>query len=114
MRDDTGKRSRLGGETEAAGNRWGATETKVHRRDVPLEPPPWPLADLDGHALRVDGTFVVVVENRGPGTGYRRRPYLTAKAAENAARKAQERGENVVVYLAELRPLWRLSGGAGR
>jgi len=43
---------------------------------------------------------------------YRRRCYLTAKAAENAARKATDRGENATVYLAELKPLFRLAGGS--
>lgn len=64
------------------------------------------LADLDSLAAHVDGTFVVVVKvNTGR---YRRRCYLTAKAAENAASKATERGETATVYLAELKPLWRV------
>ena len=41
-----------------------------------------------------------------------RRPYVTAKAAERAARRATERGQDARVYLAELRPVHRLVGGA--
>lgn len=69
------------------------------------------LRELDALAAHVDGAFVVVV--KVSGTHYRRRCYLTAKAAESAARKATERGENVVVYMAELKPLYRLIGGEG-
>lgn len=64
------------------------------------------LADLDALAAHVDGAFVVVVKSNG--LKYRRRCYLTAKAAEDAVRRASQRGENAVVYLAELRPLWRV------
>ncbi len=70
------------------------------------------LRELDALAAHVDGAFVVVVKVNG--ARYRRRCYLTAKAAENAARKATERGENVVVYMAELKPLYRLLGGEDR
>jgi hypothetical protein len=66
------------------------------------------LRELDALAAHVDGAFVVVVKVNGPR--YRRRCYLTAKAAENAARKAVERGEAATVYMAELKPLWRVSG----
>ena len=69
------------------------------------------LGELDALAAHVDGAFVVVV--RVTGTQYRRRCYLTAKAAESAARKATDRGENAAVYLAELKPLWRIIGGEG-
>ena len=68
------------------------------------------LRELDALAAHVDGAFVVVVKVNGPR--YRRRCYLTAAAAENAARKAVERGENATVYMAELKPLFRLIGGA--
>lgn len=60
-------------------------------------------------ARHVDGAFVVVV--RLTGGKYRRRCFLTVKAAENAARRAQERGENAVVVLSELKPLYRVTGG---
>lgn len=67
------------------------------------------LDDLDALAAHVAGTFVVVVEVAAGK--YRRRCYLTAKAAQNAARNATERGENATVYLAELKPLWKIAGG---
>jgi len=44
------------------------------------------VADLDDLAAHVDGTFVVLV--RVAEDRYRRRCYLTARAAEDAARKA--------------------------
>ena len=67
------------------------------------------LTALDDLAVHVDGAFVVVValtEGR-----WRRRCYLTAASAERAARKALDRGETATVYLAELKPLWKLAGG---
>jgi len=67
---------------------------------------------LDALAKAVDGTFVVVVEH--PGAKYRRRAFLTVASAERSAANARAKGHNVTVYLAELRPLWRLAGGAGR
>jgi len=67
------------------------------------------LTALDDIARHVDGTFVVVVQVTGGK--YRRRCYLTAKSAENAAMRATQRGENATVYLAELKPLWKLQGG---
>ncbi len=70
------------------------------------------LTALDDIARHVDGTFVVVVETTGGK--YRRRCFLTAKAAEDAARRATARGENATVFLAELKPLWKLQGGAAR
>lgn len=70
------------------------------------------LRELDALAAHVDGAFVVVVKVNG--ARYRRRCYLTAKAAENAARRAVERGEDAVIYMAELKPLWRIKGGTGR
>lgn len=66
----------------------------------------------DEYAAHVDGTFVVVV--KVTGGHYRRRCYLTVKAAEDAARRAQDRGENAVVILSELRPLYRVTGGGPR
>jgi hypothetical protein len=73
-----------------------------HRLDASLQP-------LDDIARHVDGAFVVVVETTGDR--YRRRCFLSAKAAEDAARRATVRGENATVYLAELKPLWKLRGG---
>ncbi len=67
------------------------------------------LAPLDDIAQHVDGTFVVVVEVTAGQ--YRRRCFLTVKAAENAARRATDRGETATVYLAELKPLWKVRGG---
>ncbi len=64
---------------------------------------------LDEIARHVGGTFVIVVESTGGR--YRRRCYLTANAAERAARRATGRGENATVYLAELKPLWKVRGG---
>ena len=69
-----------------------------------------PVADaLDEIAAHVDGTLVVVVHVTGDK--YRRRCFLSAKAAERAARNAQTAGHNTRVYLAQLKPLWRLKGG---
>lgn len=72
------------------------------------------LAELDALADRVRGCFVVVVAKPDEDDPHRtlRRPYLTAKAAEKAARRATERGQVAAVYLAELRPVHRLVGGA--
>lgn len=71
------------------------------------------LAELDVLAERVAGCFVVVVARPSDADPDRivRRPYLTAKAAERAAHRALARGQNAVVYLAELRPVHRLVGG---
>jgi hypothetical protein len=69
-----------------------------------------PVTDpLDEVAHHVDGTFVLVV--KVTGGKYRRRCFLTAKAAERAARNAQAAGHNATVFLAELKPLWKLAGG---
>ncbi len=68
------------------------------------------LKDREALAAQVDGAFVVVV--RVNGARYRRRCYLTAQAAENAARKATNPGESVVVFMAELKPLWRIPSGS--
>lgn len=66
----------------------------------------------DEAATHVDGTFVVVV--KVTGGRYRRRCFLTVKAAEAAARRATDRGENAVVILSELRPLYHVAGGGPR
>ncbi len=67
------------------------------------------LAPLDEIARHLDGTFVVVVEVADGQ--YRRRCFLTAKSAERAAHNATQRGENATVYLAELKPLWKVIAG---
>ena len=86
------------------------TASNVTSGDLHIVPPgSLTLADLDDLAAHVDGAFVVVV--RVTGERYRRRCYLTAKAAESAARKATDRGETATVYMAQLKPLYRLRGG---
>ena len=67
------------------------------------------LTALDDIARHVDGTFVVVVHVTGGK--YRRRCFLTAASAERAACRALERGENATIYMAQLKPLWKLQGG---
>jgi hypothetical protein len=67
---------------------------------------------LDEIAHHVDGTFVLVV--KVTGGKYRRRCFLSAASAEQAARRALEAGHNATVYLAELKPLWKLTGGDRR
>lgn len=67
------------------------------------------LAELDVLAEQVAGAFVLVVHVTGGR--YRRRCFLTAASAQRAADRALARGENATVYLAELRPLYRLIGG---
>jgi hypothetical protein len=69
-------------------------------------------APLDEIAHHVDGTFVLVV--KVTGGKYRRRCFLSAASAEKAARNALEAGHNATVYLAELKPLWKLAGGDRR
>jgi hypothetical protein len=64
---------------------------------------------LDQIAQHVDGCFVVVV--RVTGGKYRRRCFITVAAAERAARNALDAGHNAEVYLAQLKPPWRLAGG---
>jgi hypothetical protein len=73
---------------------------------VSLIPITGPLDDIAAH---VDGAFVVVV--RLNGGKYRRRCFLTVAAAERHARRAQDAGHNADVFLAELKPLWKVVGG---
>lgn len=68
-----------------------------------------PVGSLDEIAHHVDGAFVVVVETTD--SKIRRRCFLTAASAERAAGRATDRGESATVYLAELRPLWKIRGG---
>jgi hypothetical protein len=66
-------------------------------------------ADNRDELVRViDGTFVVVV--KVTGGRYRRRCFLSLRAAQDAARRAQQHGETAAVVMAELRPLWLVSG----
>lgn len=65
--------------------------------------------DWDKIAAHLDGAFVILVKTTR-GT-YRRRCFLTVASAERAVQRAQERGENAVVVLAELKPLYRVAGG---
>ena len=78
-------------------------------KDLNLESNLTPIDPLDTIAAHVDGTFVLVV--KVTAGKYRRRCFLTAAAAETAARRATDRGESATVYLVELRPLWKLRGG---
>jgi hypothetical protein len=68
-----------------------------------------PTDPLDEIAAHVDGSFVLVV--KVTGGKYRRRCFLTAASAQRAARNAQAAGHNATIYLAELKPLWKLAGG---
>ena len=64
---------------------------------------------LDDIAEHIDGAFVVVV--KVTGGRYRRRCFLTAASAERAARNALDAGYDAQIYLAQLKPLWKLTGG---
>lgn len=97
-----------GNRSRPAGNRAAGESISGGISSTPsLVPAGSPLDEL---AVHVDGTFVVVVE--ATGGRYRRRCFLTAAAAERSATNALANGHNAKVYLAELRPLWRLIGGA--
>jgi hypothetical protein len=72
---------------------------------LPVDPP-------DAIAQHIDGVFVLVV--KVTGGKYRRRCFLSAASAEKAARNALDAGNTAVVFLAELKPLWRLAGGEQR
>lgn len=65
-----------------------------------------PVDVLDEIAQHVNGVFVIVVETTAGR--HRSRCFLTAAAAEKAARRAVQAGHPAEVFLAELRPLWRL------
>ena len=104
----TGQKSRLGVATEPTGTAFD--DASVSR-------------DLDAVAATIAGAFVVVIQlaadNRPAAlpapaqVKHRRRVFLSVAAAERAARAAVGRGEGVRVYLAELRPLYRLAGCEG-
>lgn len=55
------------------------------------------------HTRQVRGCLVVVVEM--PGEKYRRRTFLTLKAAERACRRAEEAGHPASVVVARLEPV---------
>jgi hypothetical protein len=93
----------LSGEQAASNTPSPATGSAVDSKPAKLTP-----ADaLDDIAQHVDGAFVLVVKVSGPK--YRRRCFLTAASAERAARNALEAGHNAEVFLAELKPLWKLT-----
>lgn len=72
------------------------------------------LTALDALAALIDGAFAVLVKV-SPGDAeprFVRRVYLTAKAAEDAARKAAARGQSSRVYLCELKPLYRIEAAS--
>jgi hypothetical protein len=91
-------------EQGAASNKTSpATGFAVDSKPVKLTP-----ADaLDDIAQHIDGAFVLVV--KGNGGRYRRRCFLSAASAEKAARNALDAGHNAEVYLAQLKPLWKLT-----
>lgn len=72
----------------------------AHPTLVPVDP-------RDEIATVIDGVVVVVV--RVSGDHYRRRCFLSVAAAEKAARRAQAAGHNATIYLAELKPLFKLA-----
>jgi hypothetical protein len=91
----------------------GAIEsTKDPVEGISASPSLSPVAPLDEIAHHVDGTFVLVV--KVTGGKYRRRCFLSAASAEKAARNALEAGHDAVIFLAELKPLWKLAGGERR
>ena len=64
------------------------------------------LAALDVMASHIDGGFAVLVQVADDR--WRRRVFLTVASAEAHARKAQQRGQSVRVFLVELKPLVRI------
>ena len=89
-----------------------AIDTNQDPAGISATPSLLPVDLLDEIAHHIDGTFVLVV--KVSGGKYRRRCFLSAASAEKAARNALEAGYNATVYLAELKPLWRLAGGDRR
>ena len=96
-------------------NRGGPRAARTASKTAAAKPPsltivePEPVGEpFDEWARRLDGAFVVLVRiNEGR---YRRRIYCTVNAAERAAHNAQQRGHEVVVYLAKVSPLYVLRG----
>jgi hypothetical protein len=66
-----------------------------------------PIDPFDAIAQHIDGAFVLVI--KVDGGKYRRRCFLTAASAERAARNALDAGHNATVFLAQLKPLWKLN-----
>jgi hypothetical protein len=87
---------------EARRNRPGGRSQAAHDDSTSLVS----LDPRDEIVRHIGGTFVVVVET--PAGKYRRRCFLSVQAAETTAQRASDRGETATVYLAELRPLWKL------
>lgn len=67
------------------------------------------LLDAETAARYCAGAFCVVVET--PSGHLRRRVFLTLKAAEHAVDLTEKRGQQAVVLLAELRPLYAVEAG---
>jgi hypothetical protein len=99
-------RGRLLGEQAASNQPSPATGFADHSKAAQLNP----VDALDDIAQHVDGAFVLVVKLAGGK--YRRRCFLTAASAERAARNAIDAGHNATVFLAELKPLWKLAGAS--
>lgn len=73
------------------------------------------IPEADAYTAHVGGAWVVVVEvagERGTVPTFRRRVFLSLKAAQNAAQRARQRGQGVRVVLATLTPLYVLAGTA--
>jgi hypothetical protein len=96
-------RGRLLGEQAASNTTSPATGLAVDSKPARLTP----VGALDDIAQHVDGTFVLVV--KVSGGRYRRRCFLSAASAEKAARNALDAGHNATVFLAQLKPLWKLT-----
>lgn len=62
------------------------------------------LTELDALALRIDGAFIVIAQVAAGR--YHRRPYFTLRAAENAVRNANARGQSARIVLAQLKPAY--------
>jgi hypothetical protein len=90
----------------------GAIDKNQHPAGISASPSLIHVDPLDEIAHHVDGTFVLVV--KVTGGRYRRRCFLSAASAEKAARNALEAGHDAVIFLAELKPLWKLAGGERR
>lgn len=96
----TAKRNRPSYPAEAAPNKINADN--VDSLSLPDQ------AGLDAMLDHISGVLVVVVEV-AEGR-FRRRCYLSAAAAERAARRAVDQGQEASVYVAQLRPVHRIGG----
>jgi hypothetical protein len=99
-------RGRLSGEQAASNTTSPVTGFAVDSKPAKLTP----VDALDDIAQHVDGAFVLVVKVNGGR--YRRRCFMTAASAERAARNALDAGHNATVFLAHLKPLWKLAGAS--